>query len=120
MRIDQANAMTLQNELQDEIAQQRGLARTGLADDVGVEASIGHIETKRYLAAPDFAFADVKKMIVHAAQASRRSLIDEPNERTRRVLVRVWQDTEQTPFWASPVGNQRLASAAELLRFIVA
>jgi len=84
VRIDQADAMPLQDELEDEIAQECGLARTGLADDVGMESSIGHVEPERHLAAPDLAFADVKVLIVHAAQASRRSLIDEPDERTRR------------------------------------
>jgi hypothetical protein len=86
VRIDQANAMPLQNELEDEVAQEGGLAGAGLADDVGVESSIGHVEPERHFAAPDLALADVKVMIVHAAQASRRSLIDEPDERTRRVV----------------------------------
>mgnify|MGYP001556288600 CR=1 FL=1 len=86
VRINQADAMALQNELEDEIAQQRGFAGTGLADHIGVEASIGYVESKRHLAAPDLALANVKEMIVHAAQASRRSMIDEPDERTRRVV----------------------------------
>jgi len=113
VRVDQADAMPLQDELEDEVAQQCGLARAGLADDVGVKSSIGHIKPKRHLAAPDFAFADVKVLIVHAAQASRRSMIDEPDERPRRVVGASPARHRANASLASPVGNQRLASAAE-------
>ena len=48
------------------------LARTTLADEVGVKSIIGHIEPKRNLDAPDLALADVKVLIFNAAQASCR------------------------------------------------
>ena len=77
MWVDEAHAMALQDELEDEIAQERGLPGARLADDVGVVASISQVEAKRLLAAPDMPHADVKIVFVHgcvhAAQASRRS-----------------------------------------------
>lgn len=77
MRINEADAVALLDELEDEIAQKRGLSRTRLADDVGVVACIAQIKTERLLAAPRLSHADVKIIFahgcVHAAQASRRS-----------------------------------------------
>lgn len=77
MRVDETDAVALLDELEDEIAQQRGLPGTRLADDVGVVAGISQVEAKRLLAAPGLPHADVKIVFVHgcvhAAQASRRS-----------------------------------------------
>lgn len=77
MRVDEADAVALLDELENEIAQQRGLPGARLADDVGVVAGISQVEAKRLLAAPDMPHADVKIVFVHgcvqAAQASRRS-----------------------------------------------
>lgn len=77
MRVDEADAVALLDELEDEIAQERGLPGARLADDVGVVACISQVEAKRLLAAPDMPHADVKIVFVHrcvhAAQASRRS-----------------------------------------------
>lgn len=79
VRVDQTHSVALQDELQNEIAQESGLARAGFTDDVGVVAGIRHLKTERHLAAPRLPHADVK-VIVHAhawrqaAQASRRSI----------------------------------------------
>ena len=77
MRINETDAVALLDELEDEIAQQRGLPGTRLADDVGVVACIAQFEAERLLAAPCLPHADVKIVFVHgcvhAAQASRRS-----------------------------------------------
>jgi hypothetical protein len=76
MRVDEADAMALLDELKDEIAQERRLPGACFSDDVGVIAGISQIETKRHLAAPRLPHADVKIMFfmcVQAAQASRRS-----------------------------------------------
>ena len=97
--IDQSNAVPLQDELEDQIAQQSGLSRTRFADHVGVVAGIGYVKTKRHLAAPDLALADEKVVFVHNAQASRRSMIDEPDETAPLVkMVRVRQGTWQTRY----------------------
>ena len=61
MRIDETDAMPLL----DEVAQERRLPRTRLADDVGVVAGISQIETKRQLSAPCLSHTDVKIMLVH-------------------------------------------------------
>ncbi len=75
--------MALLNELENKIPQKRCFAGTRLTNDVGVVAGICQVETKRQLAAPRLPHADVKIMFLHlcvqAAQASRRSLIDEPH-----------------------------------------
>ncbi len=79
MGVDEAHAMTLLDELEDEIAQQRGLSRARLADDIGVVACIRHFKTeRRFTAAPRLPHADVKIMFFHvcvqAAQARCRSM----------------------------------------------
>ena len=78
MRVDEADAMALLDELEDQIAQERGLPGTRFADDVGVVAGIAQLKTeRRFTAAPRLPHADVKIVFVHgcvhAAQASRRS-----------------------------------------------
>ena len=71
MRIQETDAMTLLDELEDEIAQERRLPGTRLADDVGVVSGIAHLEAERHLAAPRLPHADVKVIVhAHAAQAS--------------------------------------------------
>ena len=66
MRVDEAHAVALQDELEDEIAQQRGLSRTRFADDISVVACIRHFKIeRRFTAAPRLPHADVK-VIVHA------------------------------------------------------
>ena len=75
MRVDETNAMALQDELEDEIAQQCGLSRARLADHIGVVAGIRHLKTeRRFTAAPRLPHADVKVIVAHASQASRRSM----------------------------------------------
>ena len=77
MRVDEADAVALLDELEDQVAQERGLPGARLADDVSVVAGISQVEAKRLLTAPGLPHADVKIVFahdcVHAAQASRRS-----------------------------------------------
>ena len=79
VRVDEADAMALLDELEDEVAQERRLPGTRLADDVGVVAGIAQLKTeRRFTAAPRLPHADVKIMFSHvcvqATQASRRSM----------------------------------------------
>lgn len=75
MRVDETNAMALQDELEDEIAQQSGLSRARLANDIGMVTRIRHLKTeRRFAAAPRLPHADVKVIVAHASQASRRSM----------------------------------------------
>lgn len=68
--VDKTHSVALLDELEDEIAQESGLAGASLADDVGVVASIGQVKTKRQLAAPRLPHADVKIVLSHVC--SRR------------------------------------------------
>lgn len=69
MRVDEADAMALLDELKDEIAQERRLPGACFSDDVGVIAGISQIETKRHLAAPRLPHADVKIMFFHVCSS---------------------------------------------------
>lgn len=69
MRVDEADAVALLNELKDEIAQERRLPGACFSDDVGVVAGISQIETERQLAAPRLPHADVKIMFFHVCSS---------------------------------------------------
>jgi hypothetical protein len=74
VRIDDADAMAERYVLQDEVAEQRGLAGAGLADDVEVLALVHGGHAERPGVAPALPFADGYALVVaHGAGISPQS-----------------------------------------------
>jgi hypothetical protein len=73
VRINQADAVTGGDVLHDEIPQQRRFSGARLADDIEVMALVGRRNAKGDFVAPCVLVADVSKMLIHGAEASRHS-----------------------------------------------
>ncbi len=87
--VDQSDAVAGGEMLDDQVAQQRCFSRTRFADCVKMLAAVGQGNRNGADAAPNFAGADVCKMIVHDAGASRHSCIGRDIAPRRRVEVRL-------------------------------
>ena len=71
VRINDANAVSKGDVLQNQIAQQCGFAGTGLADDVDVLALVNGGNAKGLGIAPAMTFADCDGFVIHGARISR-------------------------------------------------
>ena len=58
MRINEGNAVSQCNVLNNQIAQQRGFARTGFSDDVDVLPLVGSRNAERHARAPELSLSD--------------------------------------------------------------
>ncbi len=64
VRINQAHAMSKRDVLENQIAQQRGFAAAGLADDIGVMPRVLRQTAKRNVVTPDVTRAEMNQIVV--------------------------------------------------------
>ena len=74
VRINDSNAVSGVDVLNDDVAKQGSFSRTCLAEGVDVASRVGRSQAKESgVSAPIFALAEVNKVAFHGARASRHS-----------------------------------------------
>jgi hypothetical protein len=73
VRVNQSNAMSKGNVLQNQIAEQCGFARTGLSNDINMLPLISGRYAKRLRFSVAFALADCDGVVIHGAKTNHHS-----------------------------------------------